>query len=413
MLRDPRVLLLAGSLLFPSLTAAAQEALPLTAPEEVGLRPAELREVTELLNRFVAEQKIAGAVAAVARNGKLAYLESVGYQDLVSRTRMTENSLFRIYSMSKTITAVAVMMLQEEGRFQMADPVSKFLPEFSEVRVLIDPDDLTGATRPPAREIRVEDLLLHTSGLSHRTSELYTGRQVRSRDDSFDEFIAKITRAPLMEDPGTNYRYSESPTVLGRLVEIWSGLPFDIFLEERLFGPLGMTDTGFWAVPEQRSRLTTVHTPAEGGGLRPIELEEPPFTERPTLLEGAIGLVSTVPDYLRFSQMLLNRGELDGVRILDTVTVDMITRNGLSEDLLQARGGAGWGLANVQVVPDPEDVSYPGSGGEYARGGSAGTMSWIDPSTGLIAVIMTPSSPSFPDSLRDRFKSAVDAALVD
>ncbi len=287
-------------------SAAGPPAFPRATPAAVDLAAAPLGEATALLKQFVAEKKIAGAVAAVARHGKLAYLESVGVQDLETRAPMTDRSLFRIYSMTKPVTAAAVMMLLEEGRFHLDDPVSKYLPEFKDVKVA-SPD---GSTRPPARAITVQDLLLHTSGFSHRTSELYRTARVRARTDTLPQFVTKITRAPLMEDPGTRFRYSEGTTVLGRLVEIWSGKPFDAFLDERIFRPLGMTETSFWAGPEQRARLTTVYQSARDGGLTPFEIEpEMPFTERPTLLEGAVGLVSTVPDFLRFSQMLLNRGD--------------------------------------------------------------------------------------------------------
>jgi CubicO group peptidase (beta-lactamase class C family) len=394
-------LLPVASVLALALAAADRQPIPRATPAAAGLAAAPLREATELLTRFVAERKIAGAVAAVARNGRIAYLEPVGVQELETRAPMTERSIFRIYSMTKPVTAVAAMMLYEAGRFGLHDPVSKYLPEFKQVAVLASPD---GTTRAPAREITIEDLLLHTSGLSHRTSDVYRRAQVRSRDIPLPRFISNIVRVPLMEDPGTRYRYSEAPTVVGRLIEIWSGKPFDLFLSERVFEPLGMIDTGFWVRPEQRARLTTVYSPAQGGGLQPIELEQVPFTERPALLEGAVGLVSTVPDYLRFSQMLLNRGELNGVRILTAKTVDMMTVNSLSDAVLQARGGTmGWGLGNVNVALDS---------GEYGWDGSAGTIFTIDRRNELITILMTQSSPADPDSLRQRFSTLVQRALV-
>ena len=376
--------------------------IPRATPASVGLSPASLSEATDLLRRFVAEKKIAGAVAAVARKGKVAYLDPVGVQDLETRAPMTERSLFRIYSMTKPVTAAAVMMLHEAGRFSLTDPVSKYLAEFKDVRVALP----VGASRPPAREITIQDLLLHTSGLSHRSSELYRTSRVRLRTDTLPQFITKIVHAPLMEDPGTRYRYSEGTTVLGRLVEIWSGKPFDVFLDERVFKPLGMTETGFWVRPEQRARLAMVYQSARGAGLTPFEIEtEVPFTDRPTLLEGAVGLVSTVPDYLRFSQMLLNRGELNGARILSAKTVEMMTANGLSDAVLKARGGTrGWGLGNVDIALDT---------GEYGWDGSAGTIFTIDPRRDLITILMWQSVPADPDSLRQRFKTLVQRALVD
>jgi len=388
---------------------AGVDSLPRSSPDAVALSSAKLSEATGLLKRFVTEQKIAGAVAAVARKGKVAYLEAVGLQDLAARTPMTDASMFRIYSMTKPITAVAVMMLHEEGRFRLNDPVSKYLPEFKDVTVVVP----GSAPRRPARAITVEDLLLHTSGLNHRTSEEYRTAQVRSRLDSLPQFVEKIARAPLMEDPGTRYRYSESPTVLGRLVEIWSGRPFDEFLNERVFKPLGMSDTVFWVNPSQHARLTTVYTLAPGGGLTPTEIEAVPFTERGALKEGAVGLVSTVPDFLRFSQMLLNRGELNGRRLLRASTVDRIVSNGLSEAILKSRGGAmGWGLGNVNVVMNPGGLNYPANRGEYGWDGSAGTNFWIDPELEMVTVLMWQSVPANPDSLRQRFKTLVHDAVA-
>ena len=388
--------------------AAQPVALPRAAPESVGLDPNRLKEATALLNQFVIDRKIAGAVAAVARNGKVAYLEAVGFQNLESRTPMTERSLFRIYSMTKAVTAVSAMILHEEGKFDLRDPVSKYLPDFKTVRVLVEPG---GQTRPPAREVTVADLLLHTSGLSHRTSELYQTAKVRSRRSTLPQFITNIVRVPLMEDPGTRFRYSEATTVVGRLIEIWSGKPLDVFMRERVFMPLGMLDTGFWAQPEQRARLTTVYAAQAGGDLQPYEIEELPFTERPVLLEGAVGLLSTVPDFLRFSQMLLNRGELNGVRVLSAKTVDLITANGLPEPVLRSRGGGmGWGLANVNVVVDPSAIPGTPNLGEYGWDGTAGTIFWIDPKDEMVTVLMTQSSPANPDSLRQRFKALVMAA---
>jgi CubicO group peptidase (beta-lactamase class C family) len=397
---------LAGAL---TVSSAGPDPLPRATPESVGLAAAPLSEATALLARFVAEHKIAGVVAAVARRGKLAYLEAAGFQNLEARTPMTERSLFRIYSMTKSVTAVAVMILLEEGRFALTDPVSRYLPEFAWVTVATD----GATTRAPARPITIADLLLHTSGLNHRTSDQYRRARVRSRSIALPQFVENIVRVPLMEDPGTRYRYSESPTVLGRLVEIWSRQPFEVFLAERVFGPLGMSDTGFAARDGAAARLTTVYAPV-AGGLQPVDLEEVPFTERPALIEGAVGLLSTVPDYLRFAQMLLNLGELGGVRILQKETVQSMVGNGLPDEVLRARGGVmGWGLANVNVVIDPAGLRYPANRGEYGWDGSAGTIFWIDPGKDLISILMTQSSPPNPDSLRQRFKTLVQSSLVD
>ena len=393
-----RVLSLAAALLTATIAAGGVDALPRAAPESVGLSSPRLQEATDLLRQFVAERTIAGAVAAVARNGQLAYLDAVGIQDLETRAPMDARSIFRIYSMTKSVTAVAAMMLQQEGRFSLGDPVAKYLPEFERVSVFETPD---GPTRRPSRAMTIEDLLLHTSGLSHRTSDLYRRAAVRSRAIPLPTFVENIVRVPLMEDPHTRFRYSEATTVVGRLVEIWSGKPLDAFLEERVFRPLGMADTGFWVRPDQRARLTRVYAPAPGG-LTPIEIEAVPFTERPALIEGAVGLVLTVPDYLRFAQMLLNRGTLDGVRILNASTVEAMVVNGLPDAIVKARGGVGWGLANVNVAAD----------GEYGWDGTAGTIFWVDPARQMITVLMTQIAPANPDSLRQRFKTLVQQALA-
>jgi CubicO group peptidase (beta-lactamase class C family) len=393
-----------------ALTSACAQQVPRASPESVGLASGRLHEATALLNQYVQDKKIAGAVAAVARHGKLVYLEKVGVQDLASQAPMTERSLFRIYSMTRAVTSVAVMVLHEERRFALDDPVSKYIPEFANVKVAL-PD---GTTRAPTRGVTVADLMLHTSGLSPRTAAIYQREKVRARELTLDQFIANLVRVPLMEDPGTRFRYSEGTSVLGRLVEIWSGQPFEVFLDERIFRPLRMTDTRFWAeTTEQRARLTTVYAPASAGGLSPVELETIPFTQRPTLIEGAVGLLSTVPDYVRFSQMLLNKGELDGVRLLRVGTVELMTRNGLSDPVQQTRGGSmGWGLGNVNVRLHAA-AADPASIGEYGWDGTAGTIFWVDPIKDTVIVLMTQNSPADPDRLRARFKAIVQQAMMD
>ena len=382
---------------------------PTATPDSVGLSAERLQGATAVLRQAVSDRKIAGAVALVARHGKIAYLEPVGLQNVEARVAMDERTIFRVYSQTKAVTAVAVMMLQEEGKLRLTDAMSRHLPEFKNVLV-----QTAEGSRQPSRDITVEDVLLHTSGLSHRSSELYRTRQVRVRTQGLAQFVANITRAPLMEDPGTRFRYSEGTTALGRLVEVVSGQPFDAFVLERILKPLGMHDTTFWVAGESRSRLATVYQLAPTGGLSPIEMEpEVPFTERPALIEGAVGLVSTAPDFLRFCQMLLNKGELDGVRLLKATTVDAITKNGLSPAVLALRGGAmGWGLGNVDVVVTPSPRGYLTAAGEYGWDGSAGTFFSIDPARQLIVMLFAQNVPASPDGLRARFKAAVDQAVV-
>jgi CubicO group peptidase (beta-lactamase class C family) len=409
MLRAASVFLLVSAALLPA-AAAAQAPMQQVSPETAGLASAPLDEISALLDEFVEAGHLAGVVVGVARGGNIAYLDAAGVQDLASGSPMTERSIFRIYSMAKAVTAVGAMMLHEEGKFELDDPVSDYMPAFERLQVL---DAATGTLRPPSRPVTVRDLFLHTSGLSHRNDDLYADAQVRSRSIPMAQFVDNVVSQPLMEDPGTVYRYSESPTILGGLIEIWSGQPLDVFMEERIFAPLGMTDTGFWVEPGDVSRLATAYRPLESGGLEPFELEAAPFTVKPEILEGAVGLVSTVPDYLRFGQMLLNEGELGGQRLLSPETVRMMVANGLSDSIVADRGnGLGWGLANVNVILDPTTVRYPSATGEYTWNGSAGTIFWVNPAEDMVIVIMQQRQPSDVEGLRQQIKTLVHEAIT-
>lgn len=379
--------------------------LPRATPAEVGLDADRLDEITRTLEAFVAQERIAGAVVGVARHGRLAYLEAVGLREVESGAPMTTDAIFRMYSMAKAVTAVGAMLLHEEGRFRLSDPVSLYEPRFASVRVLQE----DGSTRPPTRPITVEDLFLHTAGLSHRSSREYREAGVRSRGITLFDFVDNVVAVPLREDPGSRFRYSASPTVLGHLIEIWSGQPLDVFLEEHVFAPIGMHDSSFQVRPEGVDRLAAVYA-TDDDGLRPHAIEEVPFTERPALLEGSVGLVSTVPDFLRFSQMLLNGGELDGVRILPAETVARMTANGLSDETMAGRtSGRGWALANVSVVVDADAAGEPH--GSYRWDGSAGTEFVVDPSSGTVLVTAWQSVPANPERLRQRLRALVRDAV--
>lgn len=404
--------LLALLLTVSTLTAAPPPPMVRAIPETVGMSSDRLQQATAVLRQYVADRRIAGGVAAVARRGKLVYLEPVGLQSLETKTLMTERSLFRIYSMTKAVTAVAVMILSDEGKLSIDDPASKYLPEFRSVMVQ---DGGTGTPRRPSREITVQDLLLHTSGLSHRTSELYRTRQVRSRAIALPQFVINITKAPLLEDPGTRFRYSEATTVLGRIVEVVSKQSFDTFVTARILQPLGMNDTTFWVDGEARSRLATVYQRSQDGTVAPFEIEEVPFTQKPALMEGAVGLVSTAEDFVKFSQMLLNKGALGDTRVLKAETVTAMTINGLPAPVLAGKAGGtvGWGLANVDVVVAPGSRGYLSNVGEYGWDGSAGTFFAVDPSKELVVILMTQNLPANPDGLRQKFKAAVLQSILD
>ncbi len=396
--------------------ADAQD-LTRATPESVGLSSVKLNAATVALQGHITSGDIAGVVAAVATHGQLVYLKALGQRDLSAGDSMPPDAIFRLYSMTRPITSAAVMMLWEEGKFQLDDPIAQYLPPFANQRVFIDASnpDLT-QTRPRRHDITVRHLLTHTSGLGSRSSPIYRAEQVRLRSISLTQMVENAARVPLFEVPGTRFRYGISTTILGRLVEVWSGQPFESFLAERLFQPLGMTDTVFWAEGERADRLTTVYRPDnERDGLSPYAIETVPFTERPMLIEGGVGLLSSVMDYLRFAQMFLNRGTLNDTRVLRAETVDLMTQNHVPDSALPLgnagyMAASGWGLG-FNVVLDPNGYSFPVGAGEYWWDGSSGTRFSIDPEHGLITVIMAAVSPSRGGGFRETFKHLVHDAL--
>ena len=387
---------------------SSRSAMPRAAPWEVALSAAHLESIGALLDANVRTGILAGAVVGIARDGQLVYLAAVGNEDIEARRRMRPESVFRIYSMTKAVTAVAVMMLHEEGAFGLDDPVAQYLPEFANVSVLEE----DGSTRPPTRAPTVRDLLFHTAGLSHRSSPEYREAGVRSRSITLEQFVTNITAVPLRSDPGTSFRYSASPTVLGRLVEVWSGQSFDTFLTERIIEPLGMIDTGFQVRPDQIDRFAQMYRSVDGGGLEPYAIEEVPFTERPTLIEGAVGLVSTVPDFMRFAQMLLDGGSFQGTRFLTVESATFLTTNGIPDALLPIYGdGHGWGAASVSVVIDAEAAGGDVFEGEYRWDGSAGTEFWVDPTSRTVLVTAWQNSPANPGRLRQQIRGILRDAI--
>lgn len=398
---------------------AAAQALAPAEPESVGLSSSRLAEATAALQARIDASDIAGMVAAAARHGRVVYFEALGQRDREAGDPMARDDLFRVYSMTRPVTSTAVMMLWEEGRFGLDDPIAQYLPQFADQRVFADPAAPDPArTRPRAGDITVRHLLTHTSGLGSRHHPVYRAEGVRLRSITLPRMVDNAARVPLFEDPGTRFRYGISTTVLGRLVEVWSGRPFDEFLAERLFAPLGMTDTVFWADADRADRLTTVYRLDDASGaLYPWAIEDVPFTERPALIEGGVGLLSTVTDYLRFSQMFLNGGALDGVRVLEPETVALMTRNHVPEAALPlARSGymagSGWGLG-FNVVLDAGRYPFPVGEGEYWWDGSSGTRFSIDPEHGLVTVIMAAVSPSRGGGFREEFKRLVHRAITD
>ena len=413
-------MILARSLLSVALVTASSPTLaqdfPTATPESVGLSTDRLKQATDALQAHIDGGSISGVVVAVVRDGKLVYSEELGYRDLEARDPMPKDALFRLYSMTRPITSLAALMLWEEGKFALDDPISTYLPQFAGQRVFTDssnPD--MRSTRPRSGDITVEHLLTHTSGLGSRGSDIYRAEQVRLRSISLEQMIDNAARVPLFEDPGTRFRYGISTTILGRIIEIVSGQPLEEFFEERIFEPLWMTDTAFWADPTRAGRLATVYRPSLEDELRPHAIEEVPFTERPKLVEGGVGLLSTVPDYLQFAQMFLNKGELNGRRLLRPDTVEAATTNRIPAALLPLFGrenGYGWGLGFCVVI-DPTLFAFPVGQDVFWWDGSAGTRFLIDPRQIMVTVIMAQVSPSRGNGFREEFSTLIDAAVID
>ena len=397
--------------------AAGQELQP-ADPASAGMDAAKLELVTARLQQHIDDGDIPGVVAAVARDGKLVYFEALGQYDLENGRDMRPDTLFRIYSMTRQVTSTAVLQQYEQGKFDFDDPISMYLPEFADQRVLLDPGstDIT-QTRERVGDITVAHLLTHTSGLGPRSSALYREHNVRDKSISLDEMTSNAARIPLYHDPGTAFRYGIHATILGKLVEVWSGQPFDEYLQENLFEPLGMDSTMFWAEGEDAERLAVVYRPADGR-LNPYQIEQVPWTSRPPLIEGGVGLLSTAPDFMRYSQMILNKGELDGERVLQTETAELMYQNAVPDSAMPIGAGgywlgSGWTLGGFNLVMDSDAYDFPVSNGVIWWDGSAATRYFIDPNENMVMVIMGQVSPSRGGGFRENFRRLVDEAIVE
>ena len=389
-------------------------------PEDMGFCSQRLARITTKMRRYVDEQKLAGISTLMARRGKVVHFEQVGMANIEAGTPMAADTLFRIYSMTKPITSVAVLMLLEESRFRLNDPVADYLPEFKDSRVL----DNTNLVKPQ-RPMTIRDLLTHTAGLSYGFDENYHldqlyGQQVWGAVESnpnltLAEWIGTIARLPLAYHPGTRYRYSVATDVLGYLVQVVAGVPFADFLQERIFAPLGMNDTCFTLPAEKLSRFATNYGPKEGGGLQVIDAPQNSRYVRPTQRpSGGGGLLSTSGDYLRFTQLLLNGGELDGVRLLGRKSVELMTTNHLPDGIYvdnDPTTGLGFGLG-VSVLLDLGKGQTLGSVGTYGWGGAANTNFWIDPREEMIGILMLQFMPSGTYPVTPDFRILAYQALV-
>ena len=381
-------------------------------PKSVGLSAEKLQRISPTIQKFIDEEKIAGAVAIVARRGRVVHFEAYGMRHREVQAPMRTDTIFRIYSMTKPVVAVAAMMLFEEGSLSLHAPVSDYLPELGGLKVAVDPDAEELVLVDSIRDMSVFDLFRHTSGLPG--SSRYLGEKSpievlyreaglqRLSECDLQEVVERFGTVPLLYQRGTRWHYSIAADVLARLIEVISGLAFDKFLAERIFQPLHMKDTGFYVPPEKIDRFSRLYGPARDGGLETIvaaeggsgNISETSFVTQPKFLSGGGGLVSTAADFMRFCLMLTGCGFLDGVRLLKAETVEMMTRNQLPEALLpidrkpEGRGfGLGFAVRVRRIDANPSPV------GEYEWYGGAGTEFWISPRDDLAVVILSQQLP--------------------
>ena len=402
-------------------------------PEQAGFSSKGLERITKHLERgYVGPQKIAGCLTLIARRGEVAHCVPQGAMDLERNKPMQEDTLFRIYSMSKPITSVAMMMLVEEGLVQLSDPVHRFIPEWRNLRVYQAGNHPTFLTTPADRPMEIHDLLTHTSGLTYGFMERTNvdaayrklGVQARSDGPVLRDMIEALAQLPLEFSPGTAWNYSVATDVLGYIVEVVSGKPYDEFLRERILGPLAMNDTGFTAPESESERFAACY--ARTARKRLVLQDDPEksvYRRGVSFFSGGGGLVSTASDYLRFCRMLLAGGALDGERILGPRTIEYMTRNHLpgGKDLTQMSVGAfsetryegtGFGLG-FSVTMNPAAAKVISTGGEYAWGGAASTAFWIDPKEDMIVIFMTQLMPSATFNFRGQIKQMVYGAIID
>jgi CubicO group peptidase (beta-lactamase class C family) len=400
-------------------------------PAEVGFDAGRLRRIDAHFAPYVDDGRLPGWLALVSRRGEIAHLSTYGSRDLASGAPVETDTLFRIYSMSKPVTSVAAMMLYEEGAFELTDPISRYIPSFDGMRVYEQGTAAGPITRPAAEPIRVWHLLTHTAGLVYGFQHVSVVDEIY-RNAGFDRstprgldlagVVDRLAELPLLFEPGSQWNYSVATDVLGRLVEVVSGQPLDRFLGDRILGPLGMSDTGFFIDEGSADRMASLYTPGPDGRAVPVDMRGAAL-RKPRVLQGGAGLISSAADYHRFTQMLLRGGELDGVRLLSPRTVAYMTRNHLpgGADLEEfgrpvfaevSYGGVGFGLG-FAVVEDPVKTRTVGSAGEFNWGGAASTAFWVDPAEQVTVVFLTQLLPSSTYPIRSQLRQLVNQALID
>jgi CubicO group peptidase (beta-lactamase class C family) len=387
-------------------------------PEEVGLSSERLPRIHAAIQRHIEAGDISGAVTVLGRKGHLAYLDAQGLMDLDSRKPMSTDTIFHLASMTKPIVGVAILMLIEEGKLRLSDPVSKFIPEFKALKVAVAMELRPGQaalaaepefyTVPAAREITIRDLLTHTSGLvSGGISATEAAKMPRKPNDTLGEYIPRLAAVPLAFQPGSRWTYSPGAgfDTLGRIVEVISGQTFDAFLRQRIFEPLEMHDTFFYPSANHLARVATIYQRAPAGLQKAPDQRVTPGR----YLSGGGGLMSTAEDYLQFGQMLLNGGQWNGKRLLSPTTVELMSSVHVKDTFPGRQPGRSWGLS-VQVITNPIAAAMRVSPGSYGWDGAFGTHFWVDPKQNIVGVLLVQTSNR--DTDRD-FENAVMQAIVD
>lgn len=420
--------------------------LEVVSPESVGLSSARLEKVTSWLEAQISSERLAGASVLVGRYGQVAYFETAGLGDVEAATAFNKDSILRIYSMTKPITTVAAMMLYEDGCFQLDDPVAKYLPEFADTPVWAGEDADASTSVAPETAMTIRHIMTHTSGLTYgfmRTNVIDACyREVENEPGNLEEWVKQIAKIPLICQPGSQWNYSVSTDVLGRLVEVWSGQSLETFFQERIFIPLNMKDTGFQVSDENHERFISLYAPLSGAALGNIGSSSAPsgttrsggfklqetaagstYLKAPSHFSGGGGLTSTMFDYQQFCQMLMNDGELNGVRLLGRKTVGHMRLNHLPDNKdMAAMGqpvwsetsydGIGFGLG-FAVVLDPVKANIITSAGEHHWGGAASTFFWLDVEEDLFVIFMTQLIPSSTYPIRRELRTRVYQAIID
>jgi CubicO group peptidase (beta-lactamase class C family) len=396
---------------------------PITKPaESVGFSSERLDRIAPVMQGYIDQGKLAGTLTLVARNGKIAYLNAQGMQDKKAKKPMAEDTIFRIYSMTKPITAVAAMILWEQGKFHMFDPISKYLPELANMKVYVSGSGDNMIVEEAKTPIRIIDLFTHTSGFSYGFSnsevdKLYQSKLSKRKEFTRDNILSKFAELPLTHQPGTAWNYGVSTDIIGFLVEKLSGKKLGEYMQDTIFNPLGMQDTGFYVPSNKIDRLSQIYT-ADKTGQTVVSKDVPggiDFLNDPKIHSAGGGLVSTMQDYFIFAQMMLNGGEINGVRILGRKTVKYMSSNHLPDHLIpynKTSDGEGYGLA-MSVTVNPEMSGFMGSTGNYGWGGAASTYFRIDPQEKIIMISMAQFVPIGFHRYHDDFKNLVYQALID